>query len=188
MIALGNDAGLFRRQCEPVFGAKTFNPLELGEVAGDDHEAAAAGVTSDEDVVGADHLAAAFEIGVDFPRMGGCILVERQDGKPRCKAFDALPNLYGRADLAAPCSSSARVMVDMQSVPASALKRGRRPSGRSRSSRMKRLVSSMLRDIRRVRGPDAPAGRAHRDLLQVPRRSHPIWRMPARSPGAFRPE
>ena len=99
MIALGNEAGLFGRRLEPVFGAKTFDTLELAEVAGNDDKAAAAGVAGDEDVVGADHLAAAFEIGVDFPRVGGCVLVERQDRKPGCKAFDALSGFYGTGGL-----------------------------------------------------------------------------------------
>ena len=51
--------------------------------------------------------------------------------------------LSGRADFAAPNSSSLRIIVEIQRPSASALNLSRKPGGRSRSTRMQKFVSSI---------------------------------------------
>jgi hypothetical protein len=59
------------------------------------------------------------------------------------KASTFCRSSIGRCDAYVPQNSSAGVTIEKEKDTASALKRGREPAGRSRSTRMDKFVSSM---------------------------------------------
>src|SRR3954451_16542463 len=72
---------------QPILGPQAINALKFAEVAGDHHEAPAAGMAGDEDVESSDELSASLEIGVNLPGMSCGTLVDREDHETGRQSF-----------------------------------------------------------------------------------------------------
>src|SRR5271156_3789657 len=75
---------------QPVFATQSVDAAEFAEVRCHHYQTAAARVPSDQQVIGADHLAAALQHYSDFRRMRSSVDVERQNLEPGGEALDLL--------------------------------------------------------------------------------------------------
>ncbi len=94
--------------------------MELSKVARHDSQPTATRVACDQQIIAADHLAPLLEAGADVGGMTGCVGIEWQHLQSRREALDFAPVV----------------------VSAVLLKRSRTVWGRSRSTRIQRLVSN----------------------------------------------
>ena len=62
------------RTRRPIFERQTFNTIEFGDVVRHQPEPEAAGVSSNEEIVGADHLASFLQVSTDLRVVGSSVV------------------------------------------------------------------------------------------------------------------
>lgn len=80
---------------EPVLASKPIDPIEFGEVAGDNHQSPASRMTGDLKIVGADGSALPFERGPDLGGVRRSVSVEGKHLEPRSETLDLAPVVFG---------------------------------------------------------------------------------------------
>ena len=81
------------RTRRPIFERQTFHAIEFGDVVRDQSEPEAAGVSGNEEIIGADHLASFLQVSTDLRVVGSRVvgkLEDRDVGKKRVEGSGVL--------------------------------------------------------------------------------------------------
>lgn len=130
-----------RRQ--PVLRPQSVDPPEVTEVAGNDHETATPCVPGDHRVIAADDTTVPLKDGADVAIVGGGGIVKGQNVPSRRETVHRLPVLPRLRRFFGAVKELGQGDGEMHKAGTSALTLSRKPFGRSRRTRMHRLVSSM---------------------------------------------